>query len=241
MRVLVWLFSIVYSAQLWSCQLTIGLEDFNPQSRKISEDTWEGRDIETIRKFLSFAHCQYNIIELPWVRGLAMLADGQIDMMINVTKTRSRELDYHFIGPVNNEAIVLATNQGNDYQLTHVQDILKLKRPIAVQRGAYYGELIMQLITSPIYGKHFIEVTDNETKMHLMKSGRVAGFLEARRNLTHGPDLSPRYTGIGFEPLVLHQTEVYYALSKKSIDSTLLKKLEQAFQQLTLNNRQLTE
>lgn len=236
MRKLVSILLIFVCFRSLSCQVTLGLEDFSPQSEKVSDSSWQGRDLELIEKFLTLAGCSFDIVELPWARGLSLLTTGEIDMMINVTKTPQRAEVFHFIGPINYEVIVLASKKDEILSLERADDLLKLDKPVAIQRGAYYGETVSQLIATTKGHEQFIEVTDNETKMALMKSGRIAGFLEAKRNLTLGPQLKPRYEGVWFQPLILHQTDVHYAFSKQSISPQLLNKLQLAYQQLFFTN-----
>lgn len=231
-KTIIFLLFFFICAKAFACQITVGLEDFSPQSKKVSDSSWQGRDIEIIRQFLTLANCQFDFVELPWARGLNLLKSGDIDMMINVTKTDTRSEDYHFIGPVSYEVIVLATKNDAKLKLNSAHDLLALKQPVAVQRGAYYGELLTKLIASPKNKKQFIEVTDNETKMALMNSGRISGFLEAKRNLTQGPKLKPRYQDIWYQPVVLHQTEVHYAFSKVSVSPEMINRLEIAYQRL---------
>ena len=228
---------LLFSAHLLACQLTVRLEHFIPQAQRIDDNQWHGVDFELTDTLLSEAGCQYQIIELPWARALESLIHGSIDMMLNVTKTEKRALNYYFIGPTNNESIVLAIRNDLPVTLKKAEDILTLSQPIAIQRLAFYGEIIDKLLKDPKNKNNFIQVVDNEEKFYLLRSGRISGFLEAKRNLVTDTKNTPRYQDIGFAPLILHQSPVYYAFSKRSINLALFKKLSSAFERLQAKNK----
>ncbi|NTS75806.1 transporter substrate-binding domain-containing protein [Catenovulum sp. SM1970] len=230
MRNLVLLICLLLPAVAYSCQLKVRLEHFQPQSVKHDEQLWQGVDYEMINTFLRRAKCDYDIIEIPWIRSLDMLVKGEIDVMMNVTKTPRRERSFHFIGPISREVIVFASNEA--LVLNTIQDLVKLDRPIAIQRGAFYGEEMDKLINNPIYQHFFLRVTDNDKKLKLLRTGRISGYLEAKRNLTLGPEQGSRYEGVFINPLVIHETNIYFALSKKSVDEPLYLYLEKTYQKL---------
>ena len=225
-------FSYFFSFNSLSCELSVRLESYDPETHKTQNNTWHGVDIDVTQALLQKAQCEFSIVEISWARSLIMLAEGQIDLMINVSKTPAREKSFYFIGPVRQEVIVLATADNAQLSLNETTDILKLKKPIAIQRNAYYGETIKNLLKHKKYQKHFIHVTNNKTKLKLLKRGRISGFLEAKRNIINGVNSSDDFDGIWYQPFVFHNNPIYFALSKKSISVVMKDKIENAFQAL---------
>ena len=221
----------------YSCQLDVRLEQYAPESQKNKSNNWFGVDIELTQALLTEAQCRYSILEISWARALVMLAHGELDMMLNVSKTSEREKSYYFIGPIRNEVIVFATYKNSNYVLTSIDDIIKLDKPIAIQRNAYYGEAIEYLLQHEKHHKMFINVTDNETKLKLLKRGRISGFLEARRNIIHGVKSDNNFKGVWFSNLEIHNNPVYFALSKKSINLELKQKISQSFEHLVTEGK----
>ena len=225
---------LVFSCNVFSCNLTVRLEQYSPQVEKRPDRSWAGIDYQLTKNLLSTAGCSFKIIEMPWARSLEALAFGEIDMMLNVTKTKEREEKFYFIGPFRIESIVLAIKESSKIKLNKIEDILKLDKPIAIQRKGFYGDAIQRLVDDPKNKTHFIQVTDNESKVALLKLGRISGFLEEKRNLMIGNTATPRFEGIWYAPFIIHQSPVYYAFSKKSINNTLLKKLNSTFNHLAI-------
>ena len=218
--------------QTFSCELTVRLEHYAPESQKNSSDAWSGVDKELTSTLLQQAQCRYSIVEIAWARSLIMLANGEVDLMINVSKTPERSRSFYFIGPIRDEVIVLATLAGAQFKLNEVSDITTLDKPIAIQRNAYYGEAIDSLLQQAEYQHHFIHVTDNKTKLKLLKRGRISGFLEAKRNIINSVNSDTDFDNVWFKPLVFHTNPIYFALSKKSISPEMKSKIEQSFEQI---------
>ncbi|MEW6992492.1 substrate-binding periplasmic protein [Colwelliaceae bacterium 6441] len=228
MRIIGFIYLLFFSNLALCCQLSVRMANYGPESELAANDTWKGVDVELIEQLFKQVNCRYSIVELPWARSLQMLARGDIDIMLNVTKTKEREQYYYFVGPIKEEVTVLAKSVKDNSILKDVNSLMTLAKPVAVQRGSFYGPEVEQLMLSQKGKSKFIQVASNETKIKLMETGRISGFLAAKRNLTIGPDKTPRYKGVWFHPLVIYKTPVYFALSKKSISKELLEQFNRA-------------
>jgi polar amino acid transport system substrate-binding protein len=215
-----------------SCQLDVRLEQFSPESQKSKQNNWVGIDIELTQALLNEAECSFNVLEVSWARALIMLTSGKLDLILNMSKTSEREKDYYFIGPIRNETIVFATYENNRVPINTIEDIVKLDKPIAIQRNAYYGEEIQYYLQHKYYKESFVHVANNETKLRLLKRGRISGFLEAKRNIIHGINNDENYKGVWFPDVIIHQNPTYFAFSKKSINKALKQKISEGFSRL---------
>jgi len=226
-------FLLLISFNAFSCELEVRLDSSTLESKNNISTEWLDIDIELTQALMSEVNCKFNIVTTPWARALLMLSSGEIDLLTNVSKTQEREKLYYFVGPVQNEEIVFATYKELNYNIIHVEDIFKLDKPIAIQRNAFYGKAMQQVIDDEKYQDLFIIVANNETKLRLLKRGRISGFLEAKRFIVNGIQQNASYTGLWFPDVVIHQSPIYFALSKKSISETLYLKLSTAFEHLT--------
>ena len=233
--ILILLSLITFSA--YSCQLDIRLQHYSPESTKSTSNDWFGIDIDLTEALLNEVQCNFNILEIPWARALLMLATGEIDILINVSKTHEREQLYYFIGPIRNEEIVFATYKSLNYNLTKIDDILGLDKPIAIQRNAYYGEALQRIINNEKYKELFVHVPSNEIKLKLLKRGRISGFLEAKRNVIHGINNDKIFAGVWFPALIFHKNPVYFALSKKSISVEFNQRISAGFERLVTQGK----
>jgi len=234
MHIIWFILCLFASYPVMSCELNVRLEQYAPESVKNIDNNWFGIDMDLTQALLTQASCKFKVYEISWARSLVMLAKGDIDMVLNMSKTPERETLFYFIGPIRQEVIVLATHKDSELNLLHIEDLYHLKKPIAVQRNAYYGEHIQNLITNKDYAHMFIFVTDNETKLAQLNRGRIIGFLEAKRNIVHGVKNIESFKNVSYQPLVLHQNPVYFAFSKKSVNHSLYLKIKSAFDTLVI-------
>lgn len=217
-----------------ACELTVRLEEYSAQSRLLN-GKWHGIDVALATALLTDSGCSFKFIVLPWGRALKMLEQGGIDMMLSVSKTNEREQFAHFIGPERIETIVFA-GIGQSSSINTLEQLLLLEKPIALQRGAFYGEAFTKLIYSLEQpAKHFIYTTNNRSKADLIKTKRVSGFLEARLNIEFELANSDELDDVIIHPVIINRAPVYYAFSKSSINEELLAKLTESYNKLSEN------
>lgn len=231
------IFFYLTTVSSYSCELDVRLEQFSPESQKTKYNNWFGIDMDLTQALLHEAQCSFTVLEVSWARALLMLNRGEIDLILNVSRTSDREKNYYFIGPIRHETIVFATYKHENYPLNTIADILKLDKPIAIQRDAFYGEAIQNLLEQADYKESFVHVANNETKLRLLKRGRISGFLEAKRHVIHGIENDSNYDGIWFPDLVIHQNPIYFALSKKSIDESLKQRISDSFERIVAQGK----
>ncbi|QTL36846.1 substrate-binding periplasmic protein [Pseudoalteromonas viridis] len=222
------------------CELVVRFENYAAQSRLDSTLKWHGLDVDFARALLDEAGCDYQFINVPWARALKMLADGELDMVLSVTRTPEREQFAYFIGPQRMETIVFAMNQLRPYSLQTLADLFKLPVPVAVQKGAFYGHVFNEMLLreqTKAESQRFIYVADNQRKLSLLKHGRIAGFLEEKFNVLYQSQHNPDFAQITVSPLVVNREPVYYALSKQSVSAKDRRLLAAAFERLQHSGR----
>jgi polar amino acid transport system substrate-binding protein len=222
------------------CELVVRFENYAAQSRLDSTSKWHGLDVDFARALLDEAGCGYQFINVPWGRALKMLAEGELDMVLSVSRTPERELFAYFIGPQRMETIVFAMNQLRPYSLHQLSDLFTLPVPVAIQREAFYGPVFNELLLreqAKAESQRFIYVADNQRKLSLLKHGRIAGFLEEKFNVLYQSQHNPDFAQITVSPLVVNREPVYYALSKRSVSAKDIQQLTAAFQRLQHSGR----
>lgn len=236
MKAIFLLILFLSSCSLFACDLTVRLEEYSAQSQ-IKHNKWQGLDVELTQLLLDEAKCRYTFEALPWGRSLKLLADGQIDMMLTVSKTPERTAYAHFIGPQRQETLVFASKQMNN-EVSSFDKLFALPLPFAVQRGAFYGEAFEHALNrDPSRKQQVIFVTDNQSKVALLKSNRISGYLEAKLNIIFEMEHVDELADLQIHPLVVNQAPVYYAFSKKSVSKRTLIKLSEAYYRLKKQNK----
>jgi len=217
------------STQALACELTVRYEHYSP--KKVSDQMqWHGMDVDFAKALLEQAGCKYRFVDMAWGRAIDLLEQGKIDMMLGVSDLEKRKQFAHFIGPHRQETIVLATLASEAFFIERLEELKKLSKPIAIQRGAYYGDEFEALLESDPYSDiHFVSIPNNDVKLYLLRNKRISGFLEERSNIIYQSKNNPEFKDIVVNPFVIHANPVYFALSQKTVNEELLNKLEAAF------------
>jgi len=214
---------------IFACELTVRYEHYSP--KKVSDKMqWYGMDVDFAKVLLDKAGCKYRFVDMAWGRALDLLEKGQVDMMLGVSDTQRRKQFAHFIGPHRQETIVLATLASEAFFIEKLDELKKLPKPIAIQRGAYYGDDFEALFESDPYSDiHFVSIPNNDVKLYLLRNKRISGFLEEKSNILYQSKHNPEFKDIVVNPFVIHTNPVYFALSQKTVNEALVEKLEAAF------------
>ncbi|CAM4434194.1 MULTISPECIES: substrate-binding periplasmic protein [Pseudoalteromonas] len=218
---------------VFACELVVRFENYAAQSKLNDDLVWHGMDVDFAKALLDEAGCSYRFVSIPWGRALKLLEEGDIDLILSVTKTPVREQFAYFIGPQRMETIVFAMNSGEPHQLDSLESLFHLSKPIAIQRNAYYGEAFTARLARRTDSEtQFIYVPDNQVKLNLLKKGRIAGFLEEKFNILYQSKNNPDFEKFAISSLVINENPVYFAFSKARTSSERLQRLSQAFERV---------
>ncbi|MEJ6475505.1 substrate-binding periplasmic protein [Pseudoalteromonas piscicida] len=229
---LLWLFALLCHSA-FSCELIVRFENYAAQSTLDEKLVWHGMDVDFAKALLDEAGCGYRFVSIPWGRALKLLQEGEIDLILSVSKTPAREQYAYFVGPQRMETIVFAMNTEQPYQLDTLESLFNLPKPIAIHRDAFYGEAFMERLAQRTEREtQFIYVPDNQVKLTLLKKGRIAGFLEEKFNVLYQSKSNPDFEKLTINPFIINEMPVYYAFSKKRTSNERLQRLNQAFERL---------
>lgn len=217
---------------LADCIIKVGIEDFFPQSYLDDSGNWQGMSIELAEVLLDTINCTPLYINTPRKRSIRLMMNGGIDMLLNVSMTRERARSMYFIGPQQDETIVLGVHKHSDFTINSLDDLSKLGGFISIQRGAHYGdEFSRKFEEEPRFANNFVVVNGNKDKIKLTNHGRTIAFFEEYYQLRHAIDINPEFENIKIHPFVINEDAVYFAFSKKSVTPELYLKLILGFEE----------
>lgn len=220
----------------FGCELVIRFVQYPPLSYLDEHEQWQGMDIEIVTELLKRVNCGFKLTSLTWVRAIDSLEKGNIDLMSNVSKLPERKAFAYFIGPTRNEQIVLTSLKSAPVTVNNLREFNTLGKPIAIQRGAYYGDTFADILANtPNPKAHYLTIGSNNMKLSLMLRSRVSGFIEEKINIIHKLKTTPALNKLSLHFDPLHTNPVYFALSRNSITPALFSKLEKAFAAMTLD------
>ena len=218
-----------------ACEKTVRVIDFPPYSVK-KEGTWEGLNISISQQLLNSIGCSASYISLPFARALALLKTGEVDMLLQLTETEKRKKYAHFIGPIYDEVLILATREKITYPLRNLTDIAENKLHIAIQRGLHMGTDFQDRYDEDIkFRESFVILSAVEPLLPMVKKRRLDGFFIDELHFDYMKKSNPDFAGMSKQPFAVHKSEVYVGLSKKSFSISEVNKVKERFYQLKRN------
>ena len=166
----------------------------------------------------------------PWPRSLALLQQGNIDLMLTMSYTPQRAEYADFIGVHYLEESVLVLHKDVLDKVHQLSDIRLLPGSIGVLRDAYYGEAFEQLRHEKSY-QPFLQYANTLTqKLNMLKKGRVLGMIEDKTQYLEWSQVYPELKASYRLSLTLNKAPVYIVASKKGVSPELRQRLHQAWQ-----------
>lgn len=234
-RVAMWLalISFLVSAQAtWSesCRIQVRVTSFPPLYQQTDDGRWTGFSVDLAKTLLETAGCQAIFVSAPWKRALMMIEAGNIDMMLNLSKTREREAYIHFIGPLTTETVRILLKKEIRVHIRSLDDIKALPGQVALTRGFYMGEAFEEKFrTDPEFREKFSITHSNALNLKKLTHDRIIGIITFSYDgvtlIKHMKD-GQNYR---ISPFVIHENPVFFGLSKKSLTQEQINRLETAY------------
>ena len=234
----VWLFGLLFVPRLFGCEMTVRTYPSAPLAILHEDKSWSGIDIDYSKALIDAIGCEYRFVAVPWARALQLLKTGDIDMMVNVTKSKAREQDYYFIGPQRHETIRLVSRVGAFDLIETWQQFATLDATLMRQKGSLFDNHFEKALRSNFRLKaRLVELRSNEIIMGLIKKRRIDGVFAEQLVLKHRIKHDKTIPPLEIHPLVMSSIPVYYAFSKKNFTEQQFAQFKQAFEQLQQSDK----
>lgn len=200
-----------------ACVIKVQVHDFPPYSY-LQGTEWHGSRVVLSQRLAAKLNCRIDYLDVPFGRALILMEAGQIDFIFNLTRTAAREKFVAFLAPHQLEVLVVGVHKSYPewLQLSSIPELQQFPGRIALTTGSYLGKAFETIRADSDYADKFIEVADRRAKNELVVKGRAQGVIEERDYLHYAVENFPDYQNIVIAPLVLSESPVYLALSRKS-------------------------
>ncbi|MDF3126175.1 transporter substrate-binding domain-containing protein [Rheinheimera sp. 1928-s] len=225
---------LFYCGLSHACVLRMAAETDFPPHLVFKDQRWQGQSIELLQLLAKEVGCELQFINSPWLRSLAQIKSGELDLVSHLSYSEGRRRDFAFIGPHHIESIWLI---GDPDKLPKVSNLKDLTRDVDLGRiaelnGAYYGEEFALLKQNPFFARQLVSISSIQDKLALLEAGRVNAILEDDTVLHYWQNNKYK-NAKKYHPLVLvYQSPVYFGFSKKTLSKPMLIKLQKAWQKL---------
>lgn len=227
-------------------EIHVRVAEWPPLYYQDKSGDWSGLEVELAGKIIQTAGFEPKYISVPWKRSLLMMKNGDLQMMLNLSKKKERSEYMYWLGPVRYDKFVLVVKNGNErLPIKTLDDFItvyqKNKIKFGYTSGVNYGDVFNhRLATDEKFAESFETIHDPKLNMKKVVHSRNLGFFEAKTDIVYQIKTMPEYQNLAIHPFILHRNEndeaCYVGISKKGVDPETYRKLDEAYHKLRKNN-----
>ena len=169
------------------CQhdLVTRMPDNWPPFSYVNDGVLTGYHVDLVKAIFKGIGCNVKFItDATWSRSLLLLRDGNIDFLMNATKTKSREENFIFSIGYEKEYVAVYTKSrkfcGRENQT--IQEFFAKRMVVGMVRGAAFGEYIDKIIQDKNVKKYIFELKDHQSLQDFVELGRVHAYIDYYHN-----------------------------------------------------------
>ncbi|EPJ47390.1 MAG: hypothetical protein OFPII_12770 [Osedax symbiont Rs1] len=212
------------------CVIKFRVYDSPPFYFKNDQGNWAGLSVDLVRAMTEQANCKMVFISAPWKRALYLIKHGKVDLMSGVSETDERSVYIDFFAKQSEEIISLVVPVDSDYTINSLDDFKNLPMQVGMFHGSFYGhELKQKLDIDYNFSLKIQSFGSIESILHSMAHQRLSAFFY---NQTQVKNLLASFNdGINYKvhPYIVNRENIYYGLSRKSVDAKLKQRLLKAY------------
>lgn len=215
------------------CQRTVVSRSANnmpPYTFLNEQQQLVGYRVEFIQQLFTRLNCELEILtDSPWKRSLVLLENGEIDVLMNASKSAERERYAWFSAAYEDEkvAVFVAAAQREQLKIKQFADIATHGYSVGIIRGNYYGPQFSALLTQPDFSKHVVEAIDKSSLYQFVLRGRVQMYLDYFPNgllALRDEKLDQQIVRYPLTPVTIGQ--VHFMLSRQSVSEKFVRQLD---------------
>ena len=221
---------LLFAPSAQSNHLSIGWDLWFPYQYHNEQRELVGLDVETLKAIMQKAELEFSFAEIPWKTNLHFLQTGKMDIAMGAYWSKERAKYAHFSAPYRHETVRLFFKTGTTKKipldsLAYLADSSYL---IGVNSGAYYGSEYEELIKHTNFQRIFREGIELQQNVSLFLDDKLDGILVDPVAMQAFIEKYDMHNVFEQHPLKVYSANVHMMLSKKSLDKSILNKINQA-------------
>jgi polar amino acid transport system substrate-binding protein len=225
---------LLFSPFARTADLSVGWELWHPYQYHNKQQKLVGLDIETFKAIMTQAKLTFTTAEIPWKTHLHFIKTGKMDIAMGASWSEEREEFAYFSEPYRQETVKLFVKKGSAQNtvLPSLADLIGSPYLIGVEGGYYYGVKYQELMKRLDFQANISEVIDLEQNVTLVLEGNLDGFLVDPITMKAFVEKYKMDNLFEQHPVEIYSADIYIMLSKKSLNESVLNKINQAIDTL---------
>jgi polar amino acid transport system substrate-binding protein len=220
----------IFSNTSFGCEVKVGYEEWPIYIVKNKDGSLHGLDIELFEAVAQASHCKIKYIELPWVRELKSIENGEIDIVMSASKTPEREVYAYFSKANHDETNSLFLNKGLGNSIKTIKELGASGLKIAYEKGAFLGDEIETI-------KDKLDSSGNNINVNIKNTlaKRIDGFIVDKYAGSILIKKNKANEQIIMHPLLITTGDVHIMVSKKTKVKDLLQLINKGIDKIKSN------
>ena len=172
--------TIVQSPMTEDCNLVLGFDAWEPYQYADVGGRVAGLDIELVSGVANAIGCEITYQQGTWVKLLAALKQGDIDILLGASKTEAREEFAYFSDAYRMEEFSLYIRKADMKRAAYqsLSEFIDSGSQIGIVADYLYGEEVSKLLDDPKKAKSFVNAIMGELNVARLLDEDIDGFIE---------------------------------------------------------------
>ncbi|NNE05009.1 MAG: transporter substrate-binding domain-containing protein [Xanthomonadales bacterium] len=216
------------------CSLVMGWDPWEPYQYQIDGTHVFGLDVDLLTAVVHNADCTLEFKKGSWAELLAMLNEGEVDVLAGATQTSEREEFAHFTSAYRDEEFLVYVLADRFESLAAVtfEEMAEQGMKIGVIDGYLYGEPVASYQDDSRFAQQFHYSPMSEISISLLLDGEVDALIEDKyvgASIIRRKNLSD---SIRPHPVRFDTDDVHFMFSRASVDEATFERINQSLDRL---------
>lgn len=216
------------------CQLTVGWDPWEPYQYRDPKGEVSGLDVDLVTLAAEQAGCEISFRQEDFADLLAMIRDGEVDIVTGATRTEERSDYAYFSRPYRQETFSLFVREANAGLMDDpsLEGLLEDGRQIGITEGFLYGPEAEALIADEDYSDQFTTARVGELNLFRLVEGDIDALLEdpfVAASIQRRLGLIDDIVRVGDD---IRTGDVHLMFSRESVEEDTVARMDDALQQL---------
>ena len=228
------IFALPVHAKTDEDTLSMLVFEIPPWSFQNDAGQWDGFGVELVRTLLEKAGFRLSFQTLPWSRALEYMKSGNLDIMVQLSKTPEREEFIHFLGVSAYDQVCLVVRKENaGIELKTLDDMIKNDYLWGIRDKSFYSrEFNARLENDTVFSAHFERITKFAINIDRVIAGRIIGLLGDCAGVHYRINTDPRCADLRVLTVPFFKpAPVYFGVSKQ-LSAEKRDRLQKAYDEL---------
>lgn len=216
------------------CALTLSVADWPPYEYINAKGQPKGIQIDLIKTIAEKVDCHLSYKSMPYGLALEAIRKGEVDLLMNATPTKERQIYGHFSIPYRKEFLLLyATETYHEKcKSLSLEELIKDGFQLGLQRGLVFGKKIEKIQKDPLLSQKIRYFDEDVQHVEFVKKHHLDGIVDDPVVVSYRTATIAKGRILKACPIVVSTTDISFLFSKKTISNDIVSRFNVAIEEI---------